>query len=84
MAVIGGVKFYRSKNGNLYRHGVVKAQRYVPRLSGSGQLTPALRGRQSGAVKKVNVPCKQFSMTGNFISSTDAPGATSSNLTGLR
>ncbi|KAK4103075.1 hypothetical protein N658DRAFT_494396 [Parathielavia hyrcaniae] len=47
MAVIGGVKFYRSKNGNLYRHGIVKAQ------------------RQSGAVKKVNVPCKQFSMTGS-------------------
>ncbi|KAK4127080.1 hypothetical protein N657DRAFT_661330 [Parathielavia appendiculata] len=47
MAVIGGVKFYRSKNGNLYRHGIVKAH------------------RQSGAVKKVNVPCKQFSMTGN-------------------
>ncbi|KAL2129847.1 hypothetical protein VTI74DRAFT_7213 [Chaetomium olivicolor] len=47
MAVIGGVKFYRSKNGNLYRHGIVKAQ------------------RQSGAVKKVNVPCRQFSMTGS-------------------
>jgi hypothetical protein len=31
MAVIGGVKFYRSKNGNLYRHGIVKAQRYVSR-----------------------------------------------------
>ncbi|KAL1852733.1 hypothetical protein VTK73DRAFT_9172 [Phialemonium thermophilum] len=26
-AVVGGVKFYRSKNGNLYRHGIVKAQR---------------------------------------------------------
>ncbi|KAL2257862.1 hypothetical protein VTK26DRAFT_9071 [Humicola hyalothermophila] len=47
MAVIGGVKFYRSKNGNLYRHGIVKAQ------------------RQSGTVKKVNVPCKQFSLTGS-------------------
>ncbi|KAK4117181.1 hypothetical protein N656DRAFT_840892 [Canariomyces notabilis] len=47
VAVIGGVKFYRSKNGNLYRHGIVKAQ------------------RQSGAVKKVDVPCKQFSMTGS-------------------
>ncbi|KAK0723980.1 hypothetical protein B0T21DRAFT_372935 [Apiosordaria backusii] len=45
MAVVGGVKFYRSKNGNLYRHGIVKAQ------------------QQSGAVKKLNVPCKQFSMT---------------------
>ncbi|KAK3355903.1 hypothetical protein B0H65DRAFT_453527 [Neurospora tetraspora] len=47
MAIVGGVKFYRSKNGNLYRHGIVKAQ------------------RQSGAVKKVNVPCRNFSMTGS-------------------
>ncbi|KAJ4414445.1 hypothetical protein N0V85_003153 [Neurospora sp. IMI 360204] len=58
MAIVGGVKFYRSKNGNLYRHGIVKAQ------------------RQSGAVKKVNVPCRNFSMTGNsnfpdFGTSTD-------------
>ncbi len=66
MAVIGGVKFYRSKNGNLYRHGIVKAQRYVPRDYRVGPLTPAISGRQSGAVRKVNVPCKQFSMTGNF------------------
>ncbi|KAK3363077.1 hypothetical protein B0T25DRAFT_526223 [Lasiosphaeria hispida] len=49
MAVVGGVRFYRSKNGNLYRHGIVKAQ------------------RQSGAVKKVNVPCKIFSMTGSCL-----------------
>ncbi|KAK0632554.1 hypothetical protein B0T14DRAFT_504528 [Immersiella caudata] len=49
MAVVGGVRFYRSKNGNLYRHGIVKAQ------------------RQSGIVKKVDMPCKKFSMTGNFI-----------------
>ncbi|KAL2119002.1 hypothetical protein VTJ04DRAFT_5961 [Mycothermus thermophilus] len=47
MAIVGGVKFYRSKNGNLYRHGVVKAQ------------------RQTGTVRKINVPCKQFSMTGS-------------------
>ncbi|KAL1841207.1 hypothetical protein VTJ49DRAFT_7328 [Mycothermus thermophilus] len=47
MAIVGGVKFYRSKNGNLYRHGIVKAQ------------------RQSGRVRKINVPCKQFSMTGS-------------------
>ena len=67
MAVVGGVKFYRSKNGNLYRHGVVKAQRYVSRHCLVGPLTPASSGRQSGAVKKVNVPCKQFSMTGNSI-----------------
>jgi hypothetical protein len=67
IAVVGGVRFYRSKNGNLYRHGIVKAQRYVSWNRGAGQLTPASRGRQSGVVKKVNVPCKQFSMTGNSI-----------------
>ena len=27
-ATIGGVRFYRSKNGNLYRSGIVQAQRY--------------------------------------------------------
>ncbi len=64
MAIIGGVKFYRSKNGNLYRHGIVKAQRYVSRDSPVGPLTSTPR-RRSGAVKKVNVPCKVFSMTGN-------------------
>ncbi|KAI9746110.1 MAG: hypothetical protein M1818_000791 [Claussenomyces sp. TS43310] len=29
-AVVGGVRFHRSKNGNLYRSGVVRAQRYGP------------------------------------------------------
>lgn len=29
LAIVGGVRFYRSKNGNLYRHGILKAQRYV-------------------------------------------------------
>ncbi|KAK4154651.1 hypothetical protein C8A00DRAFT_42593 [Chaetomidium leptoderma] len=67
MAVIGGVRFYRSKNGNLYRHGIVKAQRYVSWDLGAGQLTPVFYDRQSGAVRKVDVPCKQFSMTGNSI-----------------
>ena len=63
MAVVGGVKFYRSKNGNLYRHGIVKAQRYVTR-QGSGGLLTRICPRQSGTVKKVNVPCKTFSTTG--------------------
>lgn len=27
-ALIGGVKFYRSKNGNMYREGIIKAARY--------------------------------------------------------
>ncbi|KAK3694746.1 hypothetical protein B0T22DRAFT_80478 [Podospora appendiculata] len=64
MAVVGGVRFYRSKNGNLYRHGVLKAQRYVSRDPRVRQLT-LVPCRQSGAVKKVNVPCKVFSMTGS-------------------
>lgn len=73
MAIVGGVKFYRSKNGNLYRHGIVKAQRYVARSPSNHPLT---RHRQSGSVKKVNVPCRNFSMTGNsnspdFGTSTD-------------
>lgn len=75
MAIVGGVKFYRSKNGNLYRHGIVKAQRYVARSPLNHPLTLAC-ARQSGAVKKVNVPCRNFSMTGNsnfpdFGTSTD-------------
>ncbi|ROT36865.1 hypothetical protein SODALDRAFT_208952 [Sodiomyces alkalinus F11] len=27
VATVGGVKFHRSRNGNLYRHGILKAQR---------------------------------------------------------
>ncbi|PSR88951.1 hypothetical protein BD289DRAFT_431511 [Coniella lustricola] len=46
-AVVGGVKFYRTKSGNMYRQAIVKAQ------------------RRSGAVRKVNVPCKNFSTTGS-------------------
>jgi hypothetical protein len=30
LAIVGGVRFYRSKNGNLYRDGVLKAHRYGP------------------------------------------------------
>ena len=28
MALVGGVKFYRTKNGNMYRAGIIKAHRY--------------------------------------------------------
>lgn len=31
MALVGGVKFHRSKNGNMYRQAIVKAHRYVAR-----------------------------------------------------
>jgi hypothetical protein len=63
MAIIGGVKFYRSKNGNLYRHGIVKAQRYVSQPVDGRFLTKAV-ARRSGVIKKVNVPCRMFSTTG--------------------
>lgn len=29
VAFVGGVKFHRTRNGNLVRHGIVKAQQYV-------------------------------------------------------
>jgi hypothetical protein len=63
MAFVGGVRFYRSKNGNLYRHGIVKAQRYVSRLDRVWPLTSDFC-RRSGTVKKVDVPCREFSTTG--------------------
>ncbi len=62
-AVIGGVKFYRSKTGNLYRHGIVKAQLYVARGWRDRPLTSDPNS-QSGAVKKTDQPCKAFSTTG--------------------
>jgi len=62
-AVVAGVRFYRSKNGNLYRHGIVKAQRYVSRLDRGWPLTSDFC-RRTGAVKKVDVPCREFSTTG--------------------
>ncbi|KAH7023019.1 hypothetical protein EDB80DRAFT_696296 [Ilyonectria destructans] len=47
-AVVAGVKFHRTKTGNLVANRIVNDQ------------------RRSGAVKKVNEPCKMFSTTGNF------------------
>lgn len=63
MATVAGVRFYRSKNGNLYRHGIVKAQRYVSRLDRGWPLTSDFC-RRTGIVKKVDVPCREFSTTG--------------------
>jgi hypothetical protein len=63
MAFVGGVKFYRSKNGNMYRQAIVKAQRYVARPGDAYMLTTAT-SRRSAAVNKVNVPCRNFSNTG--------------------
>jgi len=61
VAFVGGVKFHRSKTGNLYRAGVLKAQ------------------RQNG-VKKVDVPCSMFSLTGiSFTISSGYPPVIRSN-----
>ncbi|KAI8205411.1 hypothetical protein K4K53_004122 [Colletotrichum sp. SAR 10_77] len=45
---VGGVKFHRSKRGNLYRAGVLRAHRHH-------------------GVKKVDVPCSMFSLTGALV-----------------
>lgn len=63
---VAGVKFRRSKTGNLIRQGVVKAQRYVPRTALEGPLTSDICRRQMG-IKKVNEPCRMFSTTGTFL-----------------
>ncbi|ROV97927.1 hypothetical protein VSDG_04824 [Cytospora chrysosperma] len=59
MAFVGGVKFYRSKNGNMYRQAIVKAQRYVARSGDAHMLTTAT-SRRSAAVNKVNGPMCRF------------------------
>lgn len=77
-ATVGGVRFYRSKNGNLYRSGIVKAQRYdlraassrgTPHRSTRPRLTHS-HTRQPAAIKKIDEPCRLFSTTGTSISIT--------------
>ena len=74
-ATVGGVRFYRSKNGNLYRSGIVKAQRYdlraaEPRdtlpLSERTRLTHS-HARQPAAIKKIDESCRLFSTTGTLL-----------------
>lgn len=66
-AIIGGVKFYRSKNGNLYRHAVVKAQRYVTRGQSDSVALTLRAFRRAATVKKIDEPCKIFSTTGIYL-----------------
>ncbi len=76
-AVVGGVRFIRSKHGNLYRQGVVKAYRYELQFPlAKSQNTNDSGTRRNGAVKKINEPCKIFSTTGipfHFLPSTLRP-----------
>lgn len=62
--VIAGVKFHRTKTGNLVAQRIVKDQRYVYSRSASAVLTSNSR---SGAVKKLDQRCKIFSTTGNCL-----------------
>lgn len=63
-ATLSGVRFHRTKTGNLVANRVVKDHRYVGLESADGYLTH--HPRRSGAVKKVDELCKIFSTTGNF------------------
>ncbi|TVY48729.1 Zinc finger CCCH domain-containing protein [Lachnellula occidentalis] len=69
-ALIGGVRFYRSKNGNMYRSGIVKAHRYerLPSTLARMPLLPCNTDlhdtRKNALIKKINEPCKMFTNTG--------------------
>ena len=71
---IGGVIFLRSKNGNLYRSGMVKAKKLVYILihvstRGTyrfGRSPPADEYRASTKFKRISEPCKRFSLTGTL------------------
>ena len=73
-ATIGGVTFIRSKNGNLYRSGMVKAKKSVhllfdmpPGRTHSFQRSrPADGYRTSIKFKTISEPCKRFSLTGTL------------------
>ena len=73
-ATIGGVTFLRSKNGNLYRSGMVKAKKsvyiliHVPTRGTYcfGRSPPADGYRASTKFKKISEPCKRFSLTGTL------------------
>jgi hypothetical protein len=76
-ATIGGVRFYRSKTGNLIRSGIVKAQRYGPTGLATWidrvhlRLLTQYNVRASGAIKKIDEPCRLFSTTGTSFLSND-------------
>ncbi|OBT63590.1 hypothetical protein VE03_07317 [Pseudogymnoascus sp. 23342-1-I1] len=72
-ATVGGVRFYRSKNGNLYRSGIVKAQRQPAAIkkidepcrlfSTTGICAKGPRCRYTHDPAKVAI-CKDFLQTG--------------------
>lgn len=68
-AEVAGVKFYRSKNGNLYRNSLVKTQRYRKHChsqepGGRGLITGLYRAK---TVKKTTQLCPRFTATGKIL-----------------
>lgn len=73
-AVIGGVRYQRSRNGNLWRAGLVRASRSVQHIRSAflqttprwTSLTQGSTGRHSriAAPRKSTEPCKYYSTTG--------------------
>ncbi|RFU24525.1 hypothetical protein B7463_g11818, partial [Scytalidium lignicola] len=73
-ALVGGVRFYRSKNGNMYRAGIVKAHRKnakikkinepCKRFSTTGSCTKGPRCPYIHDASKVAI-CKEFLQTGS-------------------
>jgi len=65
-AEVGGVTFFRSKRGNLYRAGLVKSKR-SEKISPTcwSSFTNRLVSNLGGAVK-LKQPCPQFSTTGSL------------------
>lgn len=64
VATVGGVKFYRTKNGNMYRSGIIKAHGYA---ESAFQHLPAADEsyiRKPRVAKKIDEPCKTFTTTG--------------------
>ena len=77
-ALVGGVRFYRSKNGNMYRSGIIKAHRYgrpsvdtATMPSYDYESADIFPHRRSGVVRKINEPCKAFATTGSSFLSKD-------------
>lgn len=73
-AVIAGVRFHRTKTGNLVANRIVQDQRYVASAIMSEVLTLDSR---SGVQKKAPQPCKLFSTTGNRYFQMDRTSARS-------
>jgi hypothetical protein len=67
-AVVAGVRFHRTKTGNLVANRIVQDHRYVASTNMVDTLTVDSR---SGARKKVFQPCKAFSTMGNIYSQLD-------------